>query len=166
MFSLLSKQSVDLGRGKAAWSARWKGGGDSGRRWLCRLRWGSTEPRRPEAQQPLQDRPVRSASLPRGSRGSRPLQPGHTSCPELSAAWPGDRQAPLLASVLSLGRSAGSVLQPACSASPRTCGRVCMCVCVNVCARVWNTASFPTYILTCVLLLFSFLPPLPIFFLA
>ena len=32
-------------------SARWKGGGDSGRRWLCRLRWGSTEPRRPEVSQ-------------------------------------------------------------------------------------------------------------------
>lgn len=96
---------------------------------------------------------------------SRPalLQPVHCSCPELHARHLGTNRLHSLPQFLVLAAVLAMALEPACSASLHTRERVCarVRVCVSMCGTL---PHFPMYLLTCVLLLFSFLPSPPNFF--
>lgn len=96
---------------------------------------------------------------------SRPalLQPVHCSCPELHVRHLGTNRLHSLPQFLVLAAVLAMAFEPACSASLHTRERVCarVCECVSACGTL---PHFPTYLLTCVLLLFSFLPSPPNFF--
>lgn len=80
-------------------SASWKGGGDSGLRPALAVQAPlglyRAQEARGSAASPGQAH-SQCLTLLHGSRGSRPLQPVHTSCPELSAAWGPTGSAPCL----------------------------------------------------------------------
>lgn len=147
-------------------SACWRGGGSGQCQPACLCGWSSVMALEAQCYFPRMSLCV---AVPQAALWllwlSRPalLQPVHCSCPELHVRHLGTNRLHSLPQFLVLAAVLAMALEPACSASLHTRERVCarVCECMSACGTL---PYFPTYLLTCVLLLFSFLPSPPNFF--